>query len=220
MKKRHVIVFDFDGVILPSEGIKIRGYSKIFSDFGEEVPHEAIKKARYEFADAKGNRFDIIRGIFNRIGTSDIEHKVAEYGARYGKIVKEEVEALQVSEKVRTLLRALSKENCLYINSNNPDESLRITIKSLGIAEYFQGIFGSSRTKEGNLREIARLESVDPKHVLFIGDGGGDLRAAEEFGCEFIGIATAENGWGNIQKSFEVLPSLEQLTIATRESLV
>ncbi len=214
MKKKQVIVFDFDGVILPSEKIKIQGYSKIFGDFGEEVPHEAINKAREEYSDARGDRFDIIRGILNHIGMADIEDKVVEYNVRYGKIVKEEVEALQVSEKVDSLLRMLSKERRLYINSNNPDEPLRSIIKSLGIEKYFQGIFGSSRAKEENLREIARLESVGPEHILFIGDGGGDLTASEKFGCEFMGIATDENGWRDLPITFKVLSSVEELTIS------
>src|SRR6185503_6559892 len=109
-----VIVFDFDGVIVPSEEIKVDGYSLMFSEFGEEVPAVAITEARREFSDARGNRFDIIRGILTRMGrTQNIEKELATYVERYGKIVQERIEALEVSSRVRRLLERLSKEKPL-----------------------------------------------------------------------------------------------------------
>ncbi|MBI4088142.1 HAD family hydrolase [Candidatus Kaiserbacteria bacterium] len=207
----RTIVFDFDGVIIPSEEIKIEGYSLIFSEFGEEVPERAIEEARREFVDAKGDRYDIIRSIFKRTGREgDIEKAVAEYAERYGAIVKKRIMALRVEEQVRTTLGNLAKRFPLYINSNNPDEFLRGLLRTLGVEVFFKGIYGSSHTKLENLQAIAREEDLKPEEIIFVGDGEGDRTAAEDFGCEFIGIATSLNGWSETD-SFRVIISLSEL---------
>lgn len=207
------VVFDFDGVIVPSEKIKVEGYSLIFSKFGEEVPERAIEEAREEFAEAKGNRFDIIRGIFKRTGREgDIKKTVAEYAERYGTIVKKRIMALRVEEQVRATLGNLAKRFPLYINSNNPDDFLRELLHTLGIEVFFRGIYGSSHTKLENLQAIAREEDLKPEEMVFVGDGEGDRKAAEAFGCTFIGVATSLNGWSE-KEPFRVVPSLRELSI-------
>lgn len=205
------VVFDFDGVIVPSEEIKVAGYSRIFSEFDEEVPERAIEEARKEFAEARGNRFDIIRGIFKRTGKEgDIEQAVAKYGERYSAIVKKAILALEVEEEVRKTLERLSRKFALYINSNNPDDFLREMLRTLGIEAFFKGVYGSSRTKLENLEEIARKENLKPEEVVFVGDGEGDRMAAESFGCRFIGISTTLNGWES-GKSFPVIRKVSEI---------
>lgn len=207
-----VVVFDFDGVLIPSEGIKRSGYSWIFSEYGEDVPESAIAEAREEFKDAKGDRYDIIRGILLRIGIrGDIEQKVAMYADRFNEIVNGKINAFEVSSGVRRMLESLSSTCALYVNSNTPDDSLRSSLEKLDIARYFKGVFGSSLSKVAALREIARIESAEPAHIVFIGDGEGDLQAAREFGCLFVGIATDQNGWTG-RTDIPVLDSVAHFT--------
>lgn len=208
-----VVVFDFDGVIIPSEEIKQGGYRWIFSEYGETVPEEAIRAAIDEFANARGNRFDIIGSILIRIGRSPSDDSIREYAERYGSIVKTRLEQLKVEPKVFDMLETLSSKGPIYINSNTPDEPLRETLSSLGIAPLFKGIYGSSdgKTKMGNLRDIAERESATGAEIVFIGDGEGDREVAEEFGCEFIGVATVRNGWGERPTEFKVMKSIADL---------
>ena len=207
------LVFDFDGVIVPSEQIKVDGYSLIFSEFGEEVPQAAvIAEARREFADGKGNRFDIIRGIFKRLGVSEgLEEKVSMYVQRYGKLVQGRIEALSVNAATRATLERLAAMCPLYINSNNPDEALQNTLRSLDVEKYFKAVYGSSHTKVENFKTIAQREGVQATDMVFIGDGEGDRNAAQEFGCEFIGIATELNGWPVGMKAFPVVAALPDI---------
>ena len=214
MSGGKVIVFDFDGVIIPSEELKVEAYTRIFTDFGEEAPEEAIREARQEFADARGNRFDAVRGIFRRTGRAgDIEKAVQTYGGRYGDIVRKGITELRVDDATRKTLERLSKIYPLYINSNNPDEFLREMLRMLGIEPLFKGIYSSLHTKVENLRDIAKTEHLEPNAVVFIGDGEGDRKAADDFGCTFIGVATKLNGWQKGKESFHVVSSLGELDI-------
>lgn len=209
-----VVVFDFDGVIVPSEEIKQNGYRWMFSDYGEIVPEEAIHAAREEFSGARGNRYDVIRSVLARTGvTEDIETQTRIYAERFSTIVRERINALRVASEVRAMLERLSTRHALYINSNNPDEPLRETVESLGITHFFKDILGSSRSKLKNLQEIAVREGITPSEMVFIGDGEGDLSAAKQFGCEFIGIATGLNGWQDGASEFRILGSVAELKI-------
>ena len=214
-----VVVFDFDGVIIPSEEIKQNGYRWMFSEFGEAIPEDAIRAAREEFSNARGNRFDIIRGIFERIGADDVDANVELYGARFGEIVRAKLANFVIEPNVRSMLDRASKLGPLYINSNTPDEPLKETVQALGIADYFKGIRGSSdgSTKAQRLQEIAHAEGVTPEHMVFIGDGEGDREAAEMFGCEFVGIATDSNGWKE-RREFTVLGSVAEFGTPKRGS--
>ena len=206
----NVVVFDFDGVIIPSEGIKQHAYEWIFSEFGEAVPHEAIRQSREEFSNARGNRYDIIRGIFRRLGETNIEEKVREYSERFSTIVKQRINDLSVEPKVLGMLEKLSKKHSLYINSNNPDEPLRETLEALGIARFFKGVYGSSASKTENLRTIATQEQAAARDIVFIGDGDGDRFAAREYGCVFVGVATELNGWKDGTMEFKIIQSVAE----------
>jgi phosphoglycolate phosphatase-like HAD superfamily hydrolase len=212
-----VVVFDFDGVLIPSEEIKQNGYRWMFSEFGEDVPEEAIRLAREEFSNARGNRYDIIRSICARIGKTDIESDVTKYAERFGDVVRNKLAAFTVEPNVRAMLERAGKGGPLYINSNTPDEPLKETLRSLGIADLFKGVRGSSdgSSKADRLHDIARAEGVTASDLVFIGDGEGDRAAAEMAGCEFIGIATDLNGW-KTGSEFTVLGSVSEFGISKR----
>lgn len=208
-----VLVFDFDGVLVPSEEIKVRAYELIFTEFGEKVAAEDVKSARQEFSNARGNRFDIIRSILKKRNTPEnkLETAVAQYGERYGSIVRKQLNAFKVEKNVIESLERWSRVMPLYINSNNPDDFLKEMLESLKLTKYFKGIFGSSRKKAENLAEIARIESIQPKEILFVGDGEGDWDAAEQFGCEFVGIPTSLNEWSEARSSFRLARSFSEI---------
>ncbi|QQG37874.1 MAG: HAD family hydrolase [Candidatus Kaiserbacteria bacterium] len=204
----QVVVFDFDGVIVPSETLKQEAFKRIFSDFGEQVPETESDAARQEFSEARGNRFDIIRSTLKRLGRES-EDAVQRYAERYDAITRNEILQLGVLPEVRNVLERLSKKYPLYINSNNPDGALERTVSELGIAQYFKAFLGSSHSKRENLASIAQRERVNGSEIVFVGDGEGDRRAAEIFGCRFIGIGDAVDEWNG--RGFTVVRSVSEI---------
>lgn len=182
-----VCVFDFDGVIVDSEPIKQAGYRYMFSDHGESVPEEAVNEAIKEFAGGKGDRFDIIRSTLRRTRGAEVpDTEVRAYATKYATSVTGRMRALNVSKSNRVALADLGSRFPLYINSMTPEDELTRTVKELGIDPYFKGIFGTPASKIENLRRIAALEGAKPHELVFIGDGLGDMRAAKEYGCNFL----------------------------------
>lgn len=81
----RVIICDFDGVIVDSEGLKQDAYRLMFSEFGENIPEDAVCCACEKFADGRGNRFDVIREILleeNRLP------EIRAFVERYDQVVR------------------------------------------------------------------------------------------------------------------------------------
>ncbi len=206
------LVLDFDGVIVDSEPIKQQGFSLMFSEFGEPVPKREIDSARADLT-GRGNRADIIRGVFERMGETDaIDAKVAEYVRRYGEVVDKRVRQLRVSDDARQAMTVLSQKIPLYVNSLTPEEVLQESIHALGVAPLFKGIYGTPRNKVENLGRIVQHAHVPVLDTLFVGDTEGDADAAHTFGCQFVGFGSRWEGTGikSISQLSELLEILTQ----------
>lgn len=187
-----VLVFDVDGVILDSKSVKRESWRSVFADRSRE--DDELLQAK---VDAKvGDRFVIILQTLWELGESaDLDKKVARYADRYNELVQAGIREHGVFPGVPKMLARLAHRYPLYANSFTPDKAIRATLESFDLAKHFRGIYGSSRSKILNLKDIGFRESVLPRHLLMIGDESGDDEAAGEVGCRFLGIADKVNGW-------------------------
>lgn len=80
------------------------------------------------------------------------------------------------------------------INSATPAEPLVQLIDALGWSDHFRGVFGAPGTKVENLWLAARSRNLLPEEVVHVGDGDNDRKAAQEFGCPFIGVSDSQDG--------------------------
>lgn len=181
-----VIVFDFDGVIIDSEEIKQKGYSLMFSEFGEDIPQDAVSSARQTHKQGGVGRLAVIHKIVDLLGKDDSH--VGIYAERYAHVVSGRLSKIAVSQEVIGVLGVVHSRFPLYINSLTPDEELLKLVDRLGIKHFFTKVLGASRSKVENLEQIATLEKVKPAEILFIGDTRGDEDAALNYGCEFLMI--------------------------------
>lgn len=202
-----VIVFDFDGVLVDSNRLKDEAFFEIFKD----NPQISTELIRDTLTRNVGTRFDILRDIFARVGApqEDIETLVADYGARYESVVLDGFTGLRVAPDTEGMLRALSAHRCLYINSATPPDTLRASVKRLGIQEYFKDVFGMPPIKEENLRAILAREGIAPEEAVVIGDGEGDWRSAQACGTHFIAVDSGFHDWRGYD-GFSVISAISE----------
>ncbi len=187
-----VLVFDVDGVLLDSKGVKRESWRGVFADRSRE--DDKLLQAK---VDARvGDRYAIIRQTLWELGESaDLDKKIARYAARYDELVREGIRERGVFPGVLEMLARLIRRYPLYVNSFTPDKALRATLELFDLAKHFRGIYGSSRSKVLNLKDIGVREGMWSGHLLMIGDEPGDDEAASAVGCRFLGIADKVNGW-------------------------
>lgn len=75
----------------------------------------------------------------------------------------------------------------MYVVSGTPEDELRPIVQARGLTDYFNGVFGSPRTKDAIVREVLAERGFAPGECVFIGDAPTDHRAAAETGLHFIG---------------------------------
>ncbi|MGI6458564.1 MAG: HAD family hydrolase [Candidatus Hydrogenedentales bacterium] len=105
-------------------------------------------------------------------------------------------------------LERLSQKNVTqYIFSGTDRDDVRNEARLVGVAPYFQEIWGALReykdyNKEMVLREIIKTNDLHGSEVLIVGDGPVEIRNARDNDCVSIGVASDEiKGYGwNMEK--------------------
>ena len=135
---------------------------------------------------------------------------VNTYAEKYNNIVQSSIlEQGLFAGVLETLKKLKAAGNILFINSMTPTDVLQKTVASLGIAQFFEEMYGAPTNKADNLRAIMERTGITHEGLVFIGDGDSDREAAKIVGCPFVGILSTWNGWHN--KPFSLIAGLTEL---------
>ena len=211
--KIKTIVFDFDGVIvLGSELAKHRAWLEMFAGQGESVA-ALVVTAREKFSLGRGSRFDILADVFTQLGHTeqDIPKLVNDYAERYNQTVLWAILSEGVLIRDRKFLNGLSPKLPLYLSTATPQEAIDNIISLLDLNQIFKTVYGAPNNKLETLKAIAQHETITPEHMLFVGDGEGDYKAAQDFACHFVGITNEHNHWLQKDFDFPVISNIAEL---------
>lgn len=186
MGQIRALIFDFDGVILESVELKRRAAARLFPDHPERLP----EVLRYWEENVSLSRYVKLRHIYARILHRPLSPQdEAELGAHFGADIAREYRSCPKVEGAVELLEAYRGRCLMFVASGTPEEELRDVVQAQGLAEYFDGVFGSPATKPDICRAILDRWAVDPAEAVMIGDSPLDLEAARAVGIDFLGRA-------------------------------
>ncbi len=178
------IIFDFDGVILESNEVKIQGFFKLFEQFGEE---NSLKISNYFKNNAGLSRYDIINYFFLVILNEEMDKiKLTEYANKYSDIVKESV----VNSKFVIGIEKFLSQNTqyeLFIVSSSDEKDLKYICNKLNIDKYFKSIIGSPTKKADNINNIINNFGLKKNETVYVGDSLNDYHATIKNDLTFIG---------------------------------
>ncbi|MFO0990565.1 MAG: HAD hydrolase-like protein [Hyphomicrobiales bacterium] len=179
------IIFDFDGTLVDSAGVKYDSFFKLFPPTKE---HRAVVKdvlAR----DPDGSRHAVIPRMIDAMRKGGLDLPEDNHVLRYGEVVEAGVTTAPECPGASALLARLQGQAKLYIASNTPQEAVRRQAELRGWSRHFDGIFGYPSRKTDVVRDILKAEGIKPDRLAFVGDGISDEEAARANGCVFIRIA-------------------------------
>lgn len=209
------VVFDFDGVLIDSNGVKRRAYYDVFARSG--VPDELVSQCLACHAD--GDRREVIAAIVSAGHPGEsAEPLVARYLAAYASQCDAEIPRCAEQPGAGPVLSSLAGRRALYVNSATPVEPLEGYVVQRGWRPFFRGVLGRPRTKAENFAVIRSLEKVDGNAMLFIGDHESDAAAARAAGCHFAGV---NSDTSDFHAGVDLLQNLNELPryIAQLESV-
>jgi phosphoglycolate phosphatase-like HAD superfamily hydrolase len=186
----RVVVFDFDGTLVDSNGVKIACMERVVADLPGGP--KALADARRD----GGNRYvlfaNVVRGIDPHAAEETIVARSREMIRRYSDCCSRGIVAAVERRGTRRTLAALKARGFrIWINSATPQRHLPELLRRRGLVRYLDGARGGPTSKVDILRDIMARERVRTHEVLFVGDGPDDLAAARALGVPFVAI-TAE----------------------------
>lgn len=177
------IIFDFDGVIIESAGIKTEAFRKLFAGYPGHLDEIVGYHLKYQGI----SRYVKFRRIYKEILKKDITKKDEEtLGKRFSEIVLREILSAPFVAGARDFLEANSKKFHLFVASGTPEEELMGIISARGLKKYFEAIHGSPDDKTDIIRSIGSKHGFLENEMVYIGDADSDRIAAGRAGILFI----------------------------------
>ena len=185
-------VFDFDGTLVDSNGIKMEGFFRLAARYPGGEP------AMAEVIGTSGDRRSILSAFSGSMAAAGIRLDVDELVARYCGHVDPAVAATPEMQGATDLLINLRHAGLrLYLNSATPIDSLLTILDRRGWTVLFDGIHGGPISKIEALHKISEAEHASGKEITVIGDGLDDAWAAELFGAQFIAVGSGSYAAAN-----------------------
>lgn len=185
-----VIVFDFDGTLVDSNRIKEEVFHYVFQK--REIPFSIFEDITSK--KPKADRYDIFSSVVEILrSNSRYDVSADELVNEFSRLAEEKIISCSEVDGAEEMLRQLSSNYSLYINSRTPDQALKKIIAQRGWSNYFKRVYGSSSTKTENLNSIMQIEKITSDRLVMCGDNFDDYEAASDVGCEFIFITHEKN---------------------------
>ena len=178
-----VIIFDFDGVILESLDIKTKAFLKVYQDY----PEHANEIAHYHLQNGGVSRYKKFVHINTNILRIPIDdNKIEELANIFSEAVVEEMLKCPFVDGALEFLDKYSTVANLYVASGTPQDELRFIIEKCGLTQFFNGVYGTPRTKAEIIQDILNKENVDNNEIVFVGDAITDYEGAKEANVHFV----------------------------------
>ena len=180
----RVVVFDFDGVVIESAGIKKESYRQLFE---EEFPEYLLKILSYQEFNGGLPRRRQFEEIYEKILK---EHpprgRVGELEASYVSRMMSQVVAAPLVAGALEFLEAHQGQADFFIASATPEDELQHVGREFGLGRYFVDVYGSPMRKAEILGMIGRKTGAAPGEMVFVGDYPTDRDAAAEMEIPFV----------------------------------
>lgn len=214
----QAVILDFDGVIVESVDIKTAAFRTMFAGYPDQV--DAI--VAFHEANAGVSRYEKFKVIYRDVLHEPCdEERLRALGERFLELVMDAVIRCPLVQGAESFLQRWAQRYALFLASGTPEVELMEIVQRRGLAPFFQGVYGSPRSKREIIRDLLGTRGWRAEQTLVIGDSLTDLRAAVDLSAPFIGrvrpgganLFAATDGVPTVADLDELARRWEQLTV-------
>ncbi len=215
--KIEQIVFDCDGVLLDSVGIKTKAFSQLAEKFGSDIQAQFVAYHQANGGVSRVEKFKWLYHVLLRKEATEVE--LANMAAEFAHIIKIEMQKCPMVNGALEFLEAWHTKMPLYVCSGTPQVELQNILQQRRLDIYFQGVYGTPPEKAVLLQTIVEKSHILPEATLMVGDAITDFEAAQKNCTHFYGInfrADIENitGWHDLTKLADFIAKEDNGTFA------
>lgn len=186
-RELRAIVFDFDGVILESVGIKTNAFRDLLP--GDRTLQDRMEQ--YHLQHLGMSRYEKFSWMYRELLCRPLPpQEMAALDARFSTAIAAQMRSCPFVTGAAEFLRAHAESEPLYVASGTPEQELRSIVADRGLAPLFKGVYGSPTTKAQVLAQVWHDVGGPPEGVWFIGDSRQDADAARAVGVTFVARVT------------------------------
>lgn len=184
--KYHIILWDFDGVIMDSMPIRDIGFEEVLKEYPKEQVARLLKFHREQ---AGLSRFVKFRHFFKEIRKETVsEEQIQELANRFSKIMLDNlINPEYLIEESLNYIKENFQNQKFHIVSGSDEKELNKICAGLSIYSYFKTIEGSPTPKNKLVADIIKRYKYENKDICLIGDSINDLEAAKVNNINFFG---------------------------------
>lgn len=182
-----VIFWDFDGVIIESDHVRVEGFKEVLRNFSSDKIGQLL-----DFHARNGglSRYVKFRYFYENILNRKVSgEEVNRLASEFSAIMRNKLASQHViiQDSLRFIQKNHKKGIVQFIVSGSDREELRYLCSELGIASYFKEIQGSPTPKNQLVKDLLTRYDIELASVVLIGDSMNDYEAARVNGISFMG---------------------------------
>jgi len=180
---KHLIFWDFDGVLKDSIEVKGNAFVDLFAKYGRSVT-DAVKEHHRNHGGV--SRYDKIPIYLGWAGECVTSEKIRDVASEFSELVIEGVVQAPWVHGAREYILTHYEKQIFVIVTATPREEMSHILSRLEIEHCFDSIYGSETKKSDAVRLVIDQLSVKSDDALFIGDSRTDYEAARVNDIPFI----------------------------------
>lgn len=178
------VFFDFDGVIVDSNGIKTFAFLKLFENENKEIVTKIIN---YHLKNLGISRYEKFSYIYKMILCRNLTNrKFRLLCQEFSSLVKNAVVRAEYIKGAREFLSRYANKYKCFLISATPQEEIEEIIRARKLRPFFKFIYGAPTKKIEAVKRILAKEKIKPSNCVYIGDSLSDYKAAQNNSISFI----------------------------------
>ena len=191
MSRFKAIIFDFDGIISESLGVKTDAFAEMYRPYGPEVERKVIDYHESHGGVSRYEKFKVYHGEY--LNKPIDKQKVMELADQFSSLVLDKVVNAKYVPGVYEFISEYADKYDFFISTGTPEDEVNIVVDRKKLRPFFKEVHGSPEKKASHVKKIMDKYGYRNSEVVFIGDAPTDRDAAKANQIEFIGRFTTSD---------------------------